>query len=90
MDNRKVYGQYIVGQGKDFSIKENKSGYGFDNSLDPNQWYIVHITGKIIGAYINKEWANNLAIGLDRRDRLRLADEMERILRGDTETPEEK
>jgi len=88
LDNCKVYGQYIVGQGKDFKVKPNKTHYGFDKTLEPETWYIVHITGKVLGLYANEMFATTLATGLDKRDQKRLADEMDRILRGETEDPE--
>lgn len=84
MDNRKVYGQYIVGQGKDFKVKPAKTHYGYDKTLTPDSWYIVHITGKVLGMYANEMFAQTLAIGLDKRDQKILADEMDRILRNET------
>lgn len=83
MDDRKVYGQYIVGMGKDFKTKPNKAHYGFDATLDPSIWYVVHITGKILGSYVDEGLANILAKGLDKRDRGILTEEMEKVLSGE-------
>lgn len=73
-------GKYIVGEGKDFRpAKENHIGY--DNSLDPNRWYIVDgDTLKILGSYETRELAINLAIFLDKADHLKLDNEIEKIL----------
>lgn len=90
MDERKVYGQYIVGQGKDFKVKEPKTHYGYDKRLEPELWYIVHITGKVLGVYNNETFATSLATGLDKRDQKKLADEMDRILRGENEESDSK
>ena len=88
MDERKVFGQYIVGQGKDFKMKKNKTHYGYDRTLDPEAWYIVHITGRVLGVYANETFAISLATGLDKRDHNKLAAEMDRILCEETEAPE--
>jgi len=83
VDERKVYGQYIVGLGKDFRVKQNQAHYGFDKTLIPDAWYIVHITGKVLGCYTDEFLATNLAKGLDKRDQKRLSDEMDKILRNE-------
>jgi hypothetical protein len=88
VDERKVYGQYIVGQGKDFKVKPNKTHYGFDKMLISDRWYIVHITGKVLGNYDNETFASNLAKGLDKRDQLKLSEEIEKILLKSSETSE--
>lgn len=82
MDERKVYGQYIVGQGKNFVLKSNKTHYGFDQTLVPDAWYVVHITGQILGMYPDEGLATILAKGLDGRDRMELNEEMDKVLRG--------
>lgn len=81
MDKRKVYGHYIVGQGRDFRVKEPKNGIGVLNTLQSEVWYVVHINGRVLGAYHDETFANTLAYGLDQRDQKMLADEMEKILR---------
>ena len=86
MDNRKVYGQYIVGKGNEFKVKENKIHYGYEKSLEPEMYYIVHITGKVLGMYNNETFATNLAMGLDKRDQKILSDEIEKILINSPET----
>lgn len=80
MDDRKVYGQYIVGLGRQFRVKLNKEHYGYDKRLVPDAWYIVHISGKVLGCYSDEHLAENLAKGLDKRDQKRLSEEMDKIL----------
>ena len=85
MDERRVYGNYIVGQGKDFTVKQVKSNFGYENQLIADEWYVVHVTGKVIGcyAYTNADMAHALAMGLEQRDLKLVAEEMEKVLRGE-------
>ena len=86
VDERKVYGQYIVGQGKDFRVKPNKTHYGIDKMLIQDAWYVVHITGQILGTYTDETLATILAKGLDGRDRMELSEEIEQMLLESSET----
>lgn len=74
-------GQYIVGEGADFRVKNNHDGYGYVHELVMNNWYVVHAhTGKILGQYASYELAAKLAIGLDKTDQEKLNKEIENIL----------
>ena len=88
MDERKVYGQYIVGLGRDFRVKPNKTHYGIDKTLIPDAWYVVHITGQILGTYTDEALATILAKGLDGRDRMELSEEIEKMLIKSSKTSE--
>ena len=80
-------GHYVVGNGADFQLKRDPTVYGYfgyDRTLDPKRYYVVHApTGKIVGHYEHEELAISLAIGLDRGNKKKLADEMEKVLCGD-------
>lgn len=77
-------GQYILGQGKDFTIKLPSNGIGFFRELEPNWWYVIHApTGKIVGQYIDEDLAIKLTIGSDLKDKKTLQDEMEKVIIGD-------
>jgi len=84
LDNHKTYGYYIVGQGKDFKIKERYNYYDYERHLDPELWYIVHIDGKIVGKYESRLFAVSLAQGMNRVDQHKLDVEIERILRDES------
>ncbi len=76
-------GQYILGQGKDFTVKLPSNGIGYCIELEPDWWYVVHApTGKIVGYYANEELAVNLAIGSDLKDRKELDKQMENVILG--------
>lgn len=78
---KKKCGQYVIGLGIDFKMKKESSGYGYDTTLIPNNYYVVHAsTGKILGAYAEESKAITLAVGLDKRDHNTLASEMEKVL----------
>lgn len=80
-------GHYIVGSGSDFKVKVNPDVhgyYGYDRSLDPKRYYVIHApTGKIVGHYEDESFAVSLAIGMDKTDKKKLADEMEKVLCGE-------
>lgn len=79
-------GKYIIGQGKDFKIKNPlpKNGIGYDNELYGIRWYIVDSTTcKVVGDYDNCHAATQCAIFLHKADELKLANEMDKLLRGE-------
>lgn len=83
MDRRKVFGHYIVGQGGDFRVKQLESHYGYERCLDLRLWYVVHLTGAIMGTYTDETYAISLAQGLEKRDQKKMAAEMEKVLLSD-------
>lgn len=70
-------GQYVVGQGCDFDN---------GNGLDAGHWYVIRAgDGKVMGAYEFEHFACQLAVALDKRDQKRLVEEMDRILREESQ-----
>lgn len=77
-------GIYILGEGRDFEVKKNDNGIGYDRSLEPLKWYIVNgKTGAILGCYDDRDMAVNLIRHLVKRDEKKLLQEIEKILTSD-------
>jgi len=78
LDKRKKFGYYLVDTGFNFGLKD---------CITSRYYYVVHQQTKVaFGMYHKEEFAINLAIGLEKKDRLLLSEEIDKLLLNSSET----
>jgi len=79
----KKYGNYLAVEGHQLKGKMPKNGIGYFVEFDPHSMYVINILTKtIVGKYAQTDLAYKCAEFLDKADQLKLANEMDKILRG--------
>lgn len=78
----KKYGQYLAVEGHQLRNKYPHNGIGLVVEFNPQMMYVINLsTRKIVGQYDQPELAYRCAEFLDKADRKKLDNEMDKLLR---------